>query len=536
MAFHCMNCNGSMVFDVASQKMRCLHCDSTCDPDDFVFRDESPEAGGQAFVADGEMAVFTCQNCGAELESTEDSLIGFCPYCGGQSMVKRVSESSDVERIIPFQITKERCLELYSGYASRVRYLPRELKDPEYIKKFTGIYMPFYQYDAEFGDMLLTGTKTVEHNSRYDVVNTYRVGGTIHGSYHRGVTFDASKYLDDEISSRALPFDHTKERPFNPGYLSGFYADASSVPPELYNGDAKDRAEEDILGAMEDELHAQRGISMGSGSAVETKVTGHHSILLPLWFLTWRKDNRVAYAVINGESGEVVSDMPLDLRSFGMGCAVISAVLFVIMELLFQPTPMVTSIVSLVAALLMAFGIRLGAKREYEQQVHANDKGWTGISEPSSDFLGTPKRRRRRKRAIAIGVSRVRQVLGLVIFMLFCAMGLGVSLAETSTGTSLLRLALPLAVFVYSVIVCVRILMWRKHIEKIDPVVAIFVLLATVILNSAIVIIAPVNDGWYYIGDAVCIVGLAVSAIGMLRTYNMSTMRPLPKLFDREEV
>jgi hypothetical protein len=45
-----------------------------------------------------------------------------------------------------------------------------------------------------------------------------------------------------------------------------------------------------------------------------------------------------------------------------------------------------------------------------------------------------------------------------------------------------------------------------------------------------------VNDGWYYIGDTVCIVGLAVSAVGMLRTYNVSTTRPLPKLFDREEV
>ena len=114
---------------------------------------------------------------------------------------------------------------------------------------------------------------------------------------------------------------------------------------------------------------------MGSTSSVHTVVTGHHSMLLPMWFLTWRKDDRVAYAVINGESGEVVSDMPLDLRSFAFGCVIISVVLFVIMELLFQPTPMATSIVSLVAALLMAYGIRLGAKLEYLQQVHAYDKG-----------------------------------------------------------------------------------------------------------------------------------------------------------------
>ena len=60
--------------------------------------------------------------------------------------------------------------------------------------------------------------------------------------------------------------------------------------------------------------------------------------------------------------------------------------------------------------------------------------------------------------------------------------------------------------------------------------------MATVVLNTVVVIVSPVNDGWYYLGDAICILGLIVAAIGMIRTYNTSTTRPLPKLFDREEV
>lgn len=136
----------------------------------------------------------------------------------------------------------------------------------------------------------------------------------------------------------------------------------------------------------------------------------------------------------------------------------------------------------------------------------------------------------------AKGAKRVGEVLSIVFFMLFCTMTLGMTIMSSSTGSSLLKLALPMAVLIYAIVVCVRILKWRKYIGRLDPVVAIFVLLATVVLNSAIVLISPVNDGWYYIGDAVCIVGLAVSAVGMLRTYNVSTTRPLPKLFDREEV
>lgn len=535
MAFHCMNCNGSMVFDIESQKMRCLHCDSVCDPKDFVFRDQSPEAStqvGQAFVADGGMAVFTCQNCGAELEGTEDSIIGFCPYCGGQSMIKSAAQGSEVERIIPFQVSKDRCVDLYKTYTRGVRYLPRELKDPEFIQKFTGIYMPFYQYDAEFGKMEIKGKKTVEHNRRYDVVNHYLIEGEVEEPYDRGVTFDGSKYLDDEISERSLPFDASKEQDFNPAYLSGFYADASSVPAELYYEDAKVRAEEDIIGAAGSEVNTATGIDVDEkGSTVETEVTGHHSVLYPLWFLTWRKDERVAYAVINGESGKVVSDMPLELRSFGIGCAIISVALFLLLELLVQPTPLITSIISLIAAFLMAMGIKIAAKREYDQQLHVNDKGWAADETMATGEAAAPKKRRGK------GTKVPALARTIVVFLAIAgiSLGLGKTLKLGSLGASL-KMVLPVAVILYAITVLVRILKWREKVAQKDPLIAIAILFVTVLLNTAIVIISPVNDGWYYLGDAVCILGLVASSVGMLRMYNVSTTRPLPKLFDRAEV
>lgn len=543
MAFHCMNCNGSMVFDVETQQMRCLHCDSVCDPKDFVFRDQSPDASGwdtgsaeKAYVADGGMALFSCQNCGAELEGTEDSIIGFCPYCGGQSMVKSATEGNEVERIIPFQVSKDNCVDLYKKYTRGVRYLPKELRNSEFIQNFTGIYMPFYQYDAEFGNVRITGSKTVEHNRRYDVINHYRIDGEVTDPYDRGVTFDSSRYLDDEISERALPFDAAKEQDFNPAYLSGFYADASSVSPELYYEDAKVRAEEDMVEAIGSDVTQATGIHINSGdSSVETNVTGHHSVLYPLWFLTWRKEDRVAYAVINGESGKVVSDMPLDLRSFGIGCAVISIALFVLLELLVQPTPLITSIISLVAALLMANGIRLATKREYEQQTHANDKGWQATHETgegSSPQDSAPKKRRTKREG-----SGLRLVGSIAIIALFTCLSAILSRRGGSGAVpTALRLSLPAIVFIYTVSVLVRVLRWRKRVSQRDPLTAIAILLATVVLNSAIIFISPVNDGWYYLGDAVCILGLIVSSVGMLKMYNVSTTRPLPKLFDRAEV
>ena len=81
-----------------------------------------------------------------------------------------------------------------------------------------------------------------------------------------------------------------------------------------------------------------------------------------------------------------------------------------------------------------------------------------------------------------------------------------------------------------------NVVTWQKSIPEHEPILSAVILLFTVILNIMIVVISPVNDLWYYLGDAVCIVGLVISAICMLRVYNVGTTRPLPKLFDRNEV
>ena len=475
------------------------------------------------------MARFSCQNCGAELESTDDSLIGFCPYCGGQSLLKEEGTSgNEVERLIPFQITKEKCGALYQDFAKKIRYLPKELADPAYLQNFTGIYMPYYEYDAVFGNVNISGTKTVEHNSRYDVINTYAIPAEIQGAYNWGTPFDASRYLDDEISARAMPFDTSREMDFHPAYLSGFYADASTVPPELYYPDAKAQAEEDVVGEIGAKVKESSDITLSSDSKIDTEITGHHSVLYPMWFLTWRKKDRVAYAVINGESGKVVSDLPLDLKSFGIGCAVIALAVFLLLELLFQPTPVLTSNISLIAALCMAIGIRTSTKKVYEKQLHTNDKGWSGADTPAP----TPPAKKPEKAKKKGGCSQVFLMTFGILVLIFVIAAAVFTNGEVST----FHLLIPMAALIVSILTLRKVASWQKSITEKAPILASVVLLLTVILNAAIVYFSPVNDLWYYLGDAVCIIGLVLSAIGMLRVYNISTTRPLPKLFDRGEV
>ena len=528
MAFRCGSCNGSVLFDIESQKMKCRHCGSEFEPEEFRVRDTGQETEG----SETGLAVFTCGSCDAELESTEDSVVGFCPYCGGQSMLQSKTEGKPIEGIIPFQITREQCGRRYRDFARKVPYLPRELKKPEFLQSFTGIYMPYYKYDVRMGRPRIRGTKTVKRTSRYDVINTYRVEAHTEGEY-RGVPFDASRYLDDEISAQTLPYDPAAERPFHPAYLSGFYADASTVPAELYERDAEAQASRDVVDEVAAAIYRRDKISVEKEkSSVEAQTVGHRSVLFPMWFLTWRKENRVAYAVLNGASGKVVSDLPVDMLRFALGCGGIALLLFLALELVFQPTPRLTSALSFVAALVMAVLVRNGARQVSDRRTHAKDKGWRagedgGTTEPE------PKTARKKHSDAA------RVAASIVITILVSALLVGGLLGYLLLGNGSLRpfpILLGAGVLLFVLYQTKTVCGLQRNIEKKYPLVSMVLLLIAVVINLAVVLISPVRDFWYYLGDAVCIVVLVLAAVGMIRTYNAGTTRPLPKLFDRNEV
>lgn len=575
MAFRCSKCNGSMVFDIASQQMKCKHCGSTCAPEAFSVRDTAssiatethgiesecphcsaslseqeragifcPYCGGilptesavQTTAEEAEeLSVFLCQNCGAELEATEDSLIGLCPYCGGQSLVKNEGRGgSKVERIIPFKITRERCSELYQDYAGKVLYLPKDFRNSEHLQNFIGIYMPYYKYDVVFQDTTLSGTKTEEKTS-YDLVHTFSIPVEIEGDYLKGAPFDGSKYLDDELSRYLMPFDTTMEVEYHPAYLSGFYADATTVSPDLYTSDARTQAEKDVVGWIDGKVSEEHGIHLSSASKLGGTVTDHHSVLFPMWFLTWRKESRVAYAVINGVSGKIVSDLPLDMGAFWLGCGKLVLLLFLLLELFFQPTPQLTSMISLGAALCMGAGIMLGTKTVYEKQMHINDKGWKNGASSDIPIKKKPsKKKKTPKQEKPLSDKSITVIANIIVWgsvvILIALMFLD------DAGWNVTGWIMAVLTLLFTIFAAKKVYFWQNYIKQKDGGIAIVILLLTVLVNAAVMIFSPASDLWYYAGDAICIVGLVVSSFGMLRIYNVGTTRPLPKLFDRKEM
>ena len=544
MAFHCVSCNGSMAFDPASQQMVCEHCGATCAPGDFVV------GKADTGVPDVAMARFSCQSCGAELEATDDSMIGLCPFCGGQSLVRDAGGGLSVEGILPFRVGREDCQRLYSEFTEGIHYLPDDFGDARHLENFTGIYVPFYQYDVEFGDASIEGIQTVGMSGGYDEIRYYHIVGRADGPCLNGPTFDGSSYLDDELAARIMPYDMSKLCRYNPAYLAGFYADTPTVGLGHYVADAQAHAQRVAIHEIAAHLKKRKRpiVVAENASSIDAKVVGRHRVLLPMWFLTWRKGDRVAYAVINGQSGKVSSDLPVDMRTFWKVGAVIATTIFILLELLVQPTPLVTSLMSLVAALCMAGGIRREGEAEYVRQTHLNDKGWWGSGDEDAEVLresglqverSAEKNRKFwfRLRVVGLFLLAVSVTVLFTDFISDPRGGFSAFVSSLGWCAVVLQWVLPPVVGGYAISVVRRIEGWHREVPSMrDALTSSVVLLVSVIINAGITYASPVNDEWYYLGDALCVAGLVYASVGMMRIYNQSTTRPLPRLFGREEV
>ena len=115
---------------------------------------------------------------------------------------RRKSAKQNPERIIPFQVSKERCERLFLDKTRPVPYLPKDMKNAGYLDSFTGIYMPYYEYDLEVGTSSIFGKIITESTSEYDKSDLYTIDLETDGDYC-GVPFDASKYFDDEITDQS---------------------------------------------------------------------------------------------------------------------------------------------------------------------------------------------------------------------------------------------------------------------------------------------------------------------------------------------
>ncbi len=320
---HCPGCGQGLRFDIKTQMMLCDFCGSSFDPAESAknSRDaEEHEEQGEGLDA----YVFTCPSCGGELMATDKTdAIGFCPFCGGASMIySRLYENWKPAYVIPFKITKDQCRELYLKKVKQSLFTSKKYRDPGLIEGFRGIYMPYWNYHARHEGRFSVNAK----RKTATAVQQYRISGNLSADLE-GYGHDASTAFDDRISENLAPYDLDEKKPFAPGYLSGFYADIGDVDPNYYCKDIADEITSDTIKALNEKMSKRHFKVSEQDAVIPVELTDAERTLYPVWFMSYRDNDKITYATVNGQTGKVSADLPVSPWKILLTVLIVGAVI-----------------------------------------------------------------------------------------------------------------------------------------------------------------------------------------------------------------
>lgn len=312
--------------------MKCPYCDTEFDMDTLKSYDEELKAekaesmewgddiGGQWQKGEQEgMFVYICESCGGEVVGDETTAATSCPFCGNPVIMKgQFAGDLRPDYVIPFKLDKKAAKEALSKHFHGKKLLPKVFKDENHIDEIKGVYVPFWLFDAQADADVSYNATRVRHwsDSRYNYRETshYLVSRAGNIGFER-VPVDGSSKMDDALMESIEPFDFKDAVDFQTAYLSGFLADKYDVTAEQ----SKDRANQRIRTSTEDAFRSTvQGYNTVTtrSSSVRLSDNSVKYALYPVWILTtsWKENNYIF--AMNGQTGKMVGNLPLDKGAF----------------------------------------------------------------------------------------------------------------------------------------------------------------------------------------------------------------------------
>lgn len=522
----CPGCGGNIKFDISSQKMKCEYCQNLYDPYDFDSKTKDAEENVSQ-TEDFEVTIFSCPQCGGEILSTDNAAAGFCSFCGASTILySRISHEKRPDFIIPFSKTKEDCKQSYAALMRKSIFAPNELKNPEYIDGFRGIYMPYWAfYITQKGELNLPAEKSYRRGD-YVYTDHYQLEGFM-DSYYKGISYDASSSFSDNISQSVAPFDVKGMKAFTPGFMSGFYADTADVDAWVYQSDAEAIALNQSLKDIE-KIDAYKGVTIKTSKAggnseqkrLFTKTETIDRALFPVWFMSYRNKDRVAYVTINGQTGKVAADIPVEPKKYLLG-SLILAIPFFFLLMMFTILP----------KYLMAIGgaLALFASILYTSELSSIAKKDSFATDKGMLFLKNPAQAAQMQAKSPINIKRKKSPIVSAIFIVLCIqVGVSVLIPILSQVKTLISFVWPILVIGMVIVFAIG----SKKMSAIPDSQSILGYIASslaIILGAAITFFNPVYDIFYYIGTIFSLVSVALAFVDIIRYYNVLVTRQLPQ-------
>jgi ribosomal protein S27E len=338
--FSCEKCGANVVFDVRIGKLSCAFCGQAQEivadgaVEERAF-EESLQKGMQNLLPLARDAMQVgCTGCGAIVNFTPPETVSKCNFCGAKIVAQPKSADPLVapEGILPFSVTDEQANENYKKWLSSRWFTPFRLKKMAQSDQMTGVYIPYWTYDAvtqstyfgKRGTTVSDGFETYRGSNgntqvRAKFKTVWSLASGVITRQFDDVCVPATKSLPAHYLDRLQPWDLSELKPYEPAYLSGHQAQTYQIDLdegfEFFKQYVYNPIKQDALKEIGDKPIV---------TSIHTKyrnATFKH-LLLPVYAGAYQFKGKTFQIVINGRTGEVQGDRPhswLKIVSFVVG-------------------------------------------------------------------------------------------------------------------------------------------------------------------------------------------------------------------------
>ena len=216
--------------------------------------------------------------------------------------------------VIPFKLSREDAIQrLKQHYKGKV-FLPKSFSSENHLQEISGVYVPFWMFSGEAeGDAHFDATRSRTYKS-----GDYRITETDHYDAYRAgslafekIPVDGSEKMPDEHMDSIEPYDYSELKPFSTAYLPGFLADKFDVTAEDSRQRADSRCAGTLRSALEKTVSGYETCSARESNTTIKRGKVHYA-LMPVWMLNTKWRGKDFLFAMNGQTGKLVGDLPVD--------------------------------------------------------------------------------------------------------------------------------------------------------------------------------------------------------------------------------
>jgi hypothetical protein len=277
---------------------------------------------------DGKRSI-KCESCGAVNTVDAHVISTECAFCGSNQVVpqEQVAQVIKPESLLPFQVDQNRAVLLFRQWLGRGFFRPNPVRKiaKEAQARLQGIYLPFWTFDAYTSsrwradagyyyyvdeDYWTTDERGRRAKGRRQVQKIrWEPASGFLPLYFDDVLVPATTSIERDMVERIYPFETESLVPYEPGFLSGWGAEAYTVELKEAWTTGQQIIQRDVQMACAHQVPGDTHRNLQVDTAFSNMTFKH--VLFPMWIASYRYKDKVYHFLVNGQTGEVQGQAPI---------------------------------------------------------------------------------------------------------------------------------------------------------------------------------------------------------------------------------